>query len=194
MTDRENLDAPPRETPVVPVSRRRLLALIPGSLAAVALAGCGKGDADQGAAPTVSAPRTPQDRFFALSEFLCGQAPGTLSRAFFAAPAAIYWRLVESDPAWPALQAKAGYEGGTPPASLADLEARGIFADATTGKLADRIITLWFSGLYEEDGKQKVATWIAALGWTTSDYTKPPTECFAVPMADWGRQPPLRHE
>jgi hypothetical protein len=62
--------------------------------------------------------------------------------------------------------------------TLEELEAAGLFDDPATQTLADKIIEMWYTGVYDTaEGEQKVATYVDALVWRSLTFTKPLTIC-----------------
>jgi hypothetical protein len=55
------------------------------------------------------------------------------------------------------------------------------------GKLADQIITLWYTGVYKVGEEEKVATFVDALAWKVLHFTKPLTICGEFGF--WSREP-----
>lgn len=93
----------------------------------------------------------------------------------------VYLRSLQANPERAAglqpLYEQAGLLGGTAPGSFEDLEARGIFEREVTRSLADQIITLWYTGVYNEGEEQVVATFVDSLAWKSLTFTKPLTIC-----------------
>ena len=78
----------------------------------------------------------------------------------------------------PELYEQAGFRTDAPPPTIAMLEEAGLFAQEATRTLADRIIELWYTGVYtNEQGEETVATYVDALAWRTLAFTKPTTLC-----------------
>lgn len=76
------------------------------------------------------------------------------------------------------LYQQAGFDEGTPPAAIEDLEAQGIFESEATTTLADTIIEYWYTGIYTtSEGEQAVATYVDALAWKALAFTKPNSIC-----------------
>ncbi len=73
---------------------------------------------------------------------------------------------------------RAGLRSESVPDTLDELEATGIFDESATGTLAQKIIELWYTGIYtNEDGEEVVATYVDALAWQTLRFTKPKSVC-----------------
>ncbi len=73
-----------------------------------------------------------------------------------------------------------GFDSLAPPSTLAELESTGIFENAPTRELADKITELWYTGIYTNaEGEETVATFVNALAWQTLVFTKPMTICGA---------------
>lgn len=66
---------------------------------------------------------------------------------------------------------RGGFGSATAPASMAELRARGVFADPALAELADTLATSWYSGVYADaDGQRRVAAHTDALAWRTLGY------------------------
>lgn len=83
-----------------------------------------------------------------------------------------------------ALLQQAGFLGATgagdadPPATLEELEATGVLAQAGAAELARSVTTMWYTGIYTDaSGEETVATYVDALAWKTLQFTKPKTIC-----------------
>jgi hypothetical protein len=85
------------------------------------------------------------------------------------------------------LYEQAGLTAASEPPSLESLESAGIFAAEGTRSLADRIIELWYTGIYSQGEEQAVATFVDALAWKAITFTKPPTICGAYGF--WAERP-----
>jgi hypothetical protein len=84
--------------------------------------------------------------------------------------------------------AQAGLQTDSPPASIEELEATGLFEQEATRNLLDKIIEYWYTGVYATaEGKPAVATYVDALLWQVLDFTKPLTICGAPGF--WEEQP-----
>ena len=76
------------------------------------------------------------------------------------------------------LYAQAVFRSAAPPTTVSALEAAGLFTQAAPRSLADRIIELWYTGIYTNaEGEERVATFVDALAWQTLAFTKPMTIC-----------------
>ncbi|MCL4295546.1 MAG: hypothetical protein KJ077_07455 [Anaerolineae bacterium] len=82
------------------------------------------------------------------------------------------------------LYEQAGFQG---PALPQGLDQR-IFEQESTRALADKIIEYWYTGIYEENGEQVVATTTEALAWQALNFTKPLTVCGPRP-GFWAERP-----
>lgn len=128
------------------------------------------------------------DGFLALSALLTGF--GGLNPT----TGAVYLESLRANPELgPGLEAlyeQAGFAGGAGAQTVQDLEARGALEDETARAAADRLIEMWYSGVYDTpDGGQAVATYADALVWRAVPYTKPLTIC-GVP-GFWSEAPEL---
>ncbi|WP_394832795.1 sorbitol dehydrogenase family protein [Pendulispora rubella] len=88
------------------------------------------------------------------------------------------------------LYQRAGYRDWHAPTSLEELESRGIFQDGAFRVLTDRVITNWYTGLYEEGSGMRVATYVRALGWRLDGINAPTTR--GGPPGFWSRPPVVR--
>ncbi|MBA4742689.1 MAG: hypothetical protein H2060_08290 [Azoarcus sp.] len=141
-------------------ARRRFIGVAGASLASAALPGvAGASEAGFGLG-----------RFIELSRVLTGvDDPGGegLGRLYLAA------LQVRSDggEGLRRLWQMGGFGGATPPRSVADLAARGVFDDPALARLADDIVRQWYTGLYPDaDGRSRVATYPEALAWRALEY------------------------
>lgn len=76
------------------------------------------------------------------------------------------------------LYAQAGFQSDDPPTTVAAVEAAGLFDQEESRRLADKIIELWYTGIYTNaEGEETVATFVDALAWQTLAFTKPMTIC-----------------
>lgn len=85
------------------------------------------------------------------------------------------------------LYEEAGFGSAAPPTSVTVLEDGGFFDSEPNRTLADAIIEQWYTGVYQQDGEDAVATFVDSLTWKAINYTKPPTICD--PPGQWARQP-----
>jgi hypothetical protein len=122
-------------------------------------------------------------RFLALSSALTGfeQLSPELGRVYLASLPAGAGGMLET------LYGQAG--AGIP--SLEGLESAGAFANEATRTLADTIATYWYTGVYDNGGRQTVATSVDALAWKAI-YTKPNTICG--PFSGFWQEPPMQSE
>lgn len=133
-------------------ARRRFLTSLAALLAATALPACSR--------RAVSAP-DPLDRYLSLSRLLTGfdDLSRTTARAHFVAILAAPGRASALDD----LYRQAGYFGSSPPLTLDDLAARGIFADSRLRDLADTLTRWWYTGVYDGPAGPTVATYEGCL-------------------------------
>ncbi len=76
------------------------------------------------------------------------------------------------------LYEQAGFADGAAPSTIEALQENGIFDSEATSALADKIIELWYTGVYTTpEGEQMVATYVDALAWKVLSFTKPNTIC-----------------
>jgi hypothetical protein len=71
----------------------------------------------------------------------------------------------------------AASSGSNQPQDVDALQAGGFFDQQGVGELADSIIEMWYTGVYQLDGEDHVATFVDALAWKVLHFTKPPTIC-----------------
>ncbi|WP_394821359.1 sugar dehydrogenase complex small subunit [Pendulispora albinea] len=184
--------APADDLALPPLTRRALLAAF-GALAmasSLAGAGCSSPDAETHASSLPEALRREPAlaRFLHLSVLLTGFEE--LAPSF----GRLYSTSLEADPQRAAdlqrLYRQAGYRGWHAPRSLEELEARGIFDDPTFRALTDRIITNWYTGVYEGPSGIQMATYIHALGWHLDGIHAPTTR--GGPPGFWSKAPVVR--
>lgn len=127
-------------------------------------------------APTAADANLALAQFLALSAVLTGvpNLNPDLGR--------IYLQSLQASSAFaitvPELYEQAGFRTDAPAPTIALLESAGLFAEEATRRLADRIIDLWYTGVYtNEQGEDAVATHVDALAWRTLVFTKPTTLC-----------------
>lgn len=159
------------------MDRRGFLGGLSALFAASLVPACGSDD------PIVDGPL---DRFLALSALLTGfeSLPRAHGQIYLDALRA----TEEQSQALDDLYGQAGYDSESRPGSLADLEARGIFADARLRDVADAIILNWYTGVYEGASGPEVATYTDALTWRALDYTNPPSQCGGL-TGFWAEPP-----
>lgn len=76
------------------------------------------------------------------------------------------------------LYEQAGFHANAPPPTIGMLESADLFTQEATRALVDRIIELWYTGVYTNaQGEETVATYVDALAWQTLAFTKPTTIC-----------------
>lgn len=93
----------------------------------------------------------------------------------------IYMESIQQDPEAPltleALFEQAQVGPDQAPGTLEELEATGIFEQEETSSLAEQIMTMWYTGVYTQEGEPHVATFVDALAWKSLRYTKPASIC-----------------
>lgn len=86
----------------------------------------------------------------------------------------------------------AGLRSDAPATTLAALEATGILAKEQARQLANRIVEMWYTGIYTNPaGEEVVATYVDALAWQTLRFTKPKTICGRPGFWAQGWNPPM---
>ena len=128
------------------------------------------------ATPAVPLDDLPLAQFLALSAVLTGVP--TLNPEL----GRIYLKSLQNSPDLAVTVSEfyeqAGFRTNAPPPTIALLEDAGLFAQEATRTLADRIIELWYTGVYtNEQGEETVATYVDALAWRALTFTKPTTIC-----------------
>lgn len=130
-------------------------------------------------APAIAPPATGEaalTTFLALSALLTGveALDSTLGAVYLAAlPASEGVGLDD-------LYAQAGFGPAAAPATMAELEAAGLFGDEGLRTRADQIIEMWYTGKYTDaEGNTVVVTHTGALAWQVLDFTKATTLCGA---------------
>lgn len=177
---------------VVPMSRRRFLHSAAMAAAGALLTACAAGkEAILPAEPMepaftgVTLPSPPAQagqeegelaEFLALSELLTGV------EGLDPATGAIYLQSLKASSQFSVsvadLLAQARGDDASLPATLEDLESRGLFAGDATRTLADKITEYWYTGIYDTaEGEQAVATFVDSLAWRSLAFTKPLTLC-----------------
>jgi hypothetical protein len=66
--------------------------------------------------------------------------------------------------------------------------APGPFADEQVRSLANTITTMWYTGLVDQAGETVVATYLEALAWRATSWTRAPTTCGGA-MGFWSEPP-----
>lgn len=189
---------PMNQSPTKPprVSRRTFLCGLSITLTGAFLVACGPPRSNSHADPAFGAQATPPaalpspapttapavdadlpvTQFLALSAVLTGvpNLNPDLGR--------LYLQSLQASPDFtitvPELYTQAGFRADAPAPTIAALEEAGLFAAEASRRLADRIIDLWYTGVYtNEQGEDAVATHVDALAWRTLAFTKPTTIC-----------------
>jgi len=103
----------------------------------------------------------------------------------------VYLGSIQQDPGFSGqlqgLIEQAGVQSQNPPAGIEDLQAAGIFDQESARELADYIISMWYTGIYNQGEEQRVATFVDALAWKAINFTKPPTICGSFGF--WAERP-----
>lgn len=188
------------------LTRRRFLRGMLASVAGV-LAACASGEPvrDMGAYRTatpfraIASPQAPQD------ETATPAAAGEVSLEQFLQFSSLLTGVDQLDPVLGqvylnALQSgegaasnlsrafSAASSGSGPlPQDLEALSSQGFFDQEGMGELTDQIILLWYTGVYQQDGEDRVATFVDALAWKVLHFTKPLTIC--AHFGFWSEEP-----
>lgn len=75
----------------------------------------------------------------------------------------------------------------TLPKDIEALTKSGFFKQPGVSDLAVQITDMWYSGVYNQNGQDHVATYVDALAWKVLHFTKPPTTCAAFGF--WATNP-----
>jgi hypothetical protein len=80
--------------------------------------------------------------------------------------------------------------GASPPASVSDLEARGVYRESALAATAASVTRAWYSGVFvASNGEQRVITYVDALAWKTLGYRSAgPGTCGGV-FGHWAERP-----
>lgn len=164
------------------VTRREFLAAVVASLVATSCAE--RRPRDRGAASLIDLAA-----FTSLSRVLTGfpdVGDEQVAREYLAALLAHPARSRQLATLW----STGGFGGATPPVSVADLVARGVYDDPELATLADSLTACWYSGVYDDaTGAQKVATYVDALAWRTLGYRSGgPSSCGGI-FGHWADKP-----
>lgn len=81
----------------------------------------------------------------------------------------------------------AASSGSNPPQDVEALGSAGFFDQEGVGALADQIITMWYTGVYQIGDEVRVATFVDALAWKVLTFTKPLTIC--AQFGFWAEEP-----
>jgi len=197
------------------LSRRQFIQGLSALCAGGLLAGCGLSQEQTaqeiapGATPTpalvMASPQPPtsedatasQEGEFGLDQFMVLSAVLTGFTDLNPVLGRVYLQSLqnaETEASLAELYKQAGFQGITLPQGL----DQAIFDQEGARTLADKIIEYWYTGAYEQDGEQVVATTTEALAWQALNFTKPLTICgpysgFWAERPEIGPMPPL-HE
>ena len=183
--------------PVQPISRRTFLCSLAATATSALLSACGPPrSTDQSAvafgrqatpqvvlpSPVPATPPPASDTDAPLTAFLTLSAVLTGVSNLNPALGRLYLQSLQASDEFAVtvadLYVQAGLRSATPPRTVADLEAAGLFTQEATRRLADKIIELWYTGIYTNaEGEETVATFVDALAWQTLAFTKPTTIC-----------------
>lgn len=213
------LDHDPVRLEGAPLTRRRFLALLSTAALGAALSACRSEDAieatavvpaslppttdvDEGsqtpepggspaagtAPPTAAAGSVTLEQFMRMSQVLTAfdDLNDTSNGETYLAALN---RQTELGTALGELWEQGGFADGQA-ASVADLEAAGVYDDATLAELADTITRYWYTGIYDTGPDTvEVATFTQALAWRTLGYRQTgPTTCTGA-FGSWATAP-----
>jgi hypothetical protein len=89
----------------------------------------------------------------------------------------------------------AGFGGATPPESIDEMSARGVYRDPELASLADTITRYWYTGVYDApDAGPTVATYGGALAWRTLDYPAAGPSFCGGAFGHWAEAPSIGAE
>jgi len=172
------------------VGRRAILAAFGAVALAHGLAACASSSEEDVANTLPEELRTQPElaRFLHLSALLTGfeQLEPSFARSYLQSLQSDAQRATDLE----RLYEQAGYRPWHAPASLEELESRGIFDNGAFRALTDRVITNWYTGLYEEGAGTRVATYVRALGWRLDGIHAPTTR--GGPPGFWSHPPVVR--
>ena len=193
-TERASAPPAPEYAPCA-LSRRRFLILLSAVIAPSACKARQPGAAQTTPAPggTASTSESRESSALSLAEFLQLSVVLTGFDNLNRDLGQIYLESLQARPN-PAitlveLYGQAGFRSAAPPKSLEELAHRGVFKADPPRALANKIITYWYTGIYDKDGQPAVATFTDALAWKALTYTKPPSVCGGA-VGYWGEHPP----
>lgn len=87
------------------------------------------------------------------------------------------------------LYTQAGFRGSNPPRRFEDLASSGIYDQAATSALADRIARWWYTGVYDGATGPAVATFDQTVAWQVAAYGgTPPSQCHGL-TGFWASSP-----
>jgi hypothetical protein len=96
----------------------------------------------------------------------------------------------KSGSALSAAYAAASSVSNTLPKDTAALSQSGFFEKEGMNDLAIQIADMWYSGVYNLNGEDHVATFVDALAWKVLHFTKPPTICGEFGF--WATEPEVQ--
>jgi hypothetical protein len=80
--------------------------------------------------------------------------------------------------------------GASPPTSVLDLEARGVYREPRLAATAARVTRSWYSGIFvTSDGEQRVITYVDALAWKTLGYRSLGSSTCGGVFGHWAEKP-----
>jgi D-sorbitol dehydrogenase-like protein len=160
------------------LTRRRFLVVVCSSLASASCAG----------RPERAVEADGLDRFMRMSRVLTAvpELDADLGRDYFAA-FVHDGRIRDLADLWDA----AGFGFGvSPPASVLDLEARGVYRDPALAATAALVTRSWYSGIFvASDGEQRVITYVDALAWKTLGYRSTGSSTCGGVFGHWAEKP-----
>lgn len=179
------------------LSRRAFLCSLSTALSGALLVACGPPRSNSHADPAFGAQATPPaalpspvpttppaaaDAALPLTQFLALSAVLTGVPNLNSDLGGIYLQSLQASPDFTVtmldLYEQAGFRADAPAPTITALENAGFFAKEASRRLADRVIELWYTGVYtNEQGEETVATHVDALAWRVLAFTKPTTLC-----------------
>lgn len=148
----------------------------------------GTGGQGQAAAET---PQPQQEGAITLEQFLAFSSLLTGFDALDQELGRVYLRALQSgeDSASVLTAAYSAASAGsnTLPPDAEALAGAGFFEQQEMSDMAAQIAGMWYSGVYQQDGEDRVATYVDALAWKALHFTKPPTICGSYGF--WATEP-----
>jgi hypothetical protein len=78
----------------------------------------------------------------------------------------------------------------SPPASVSDLEARGVYREPALAAIAASVTRSWYSGVFVAmDGGQRVITYVDALAWKALGYRSTGSSTCGGVFGHWAEKP-----
>lgn len=137
--------------------------------------------------PTPEAVTAPAESEFSLDQFMVLSSVLTGFTDLNPVLGRVYLQSLqnaETEASLAGLYEQLGFQGTALPQGVDNR----VFEQESTRALADKLIEYWYTGIYEENGEQVVATTTEALAWQALNFTKPITVCGPYP-GFWTERP-----